>query len=172
MTFSRLLGAPTILNQKIISIQDNFPVKKEFKIEEARVEQMNKILRNINSKKATGPDKIHPQIIEMSAKIFDSHLTNIINSDLKRNAFPDSAKVASIGPIFKGKGKRTDIKDYRPVRILNCFSKNYERFIHLNLMSSMTNFLSHFISAYRKGYSTNHKLLRLTKNWKAALDSN
>ena len=156
----------------IKALQDNFLVKKEFEIEDARVEQMNKILRNINSKKATGPGKIPPKIVEMSAKIFDSHLTNIINSNLKRNAFSDSAKVASIGPIFKGKGERTEIKDYRPVRILNCFSKNYERFMHLNLMSSVTNFLSDFISAYRKGYSTNHKLLRLSENWKAALDSN
>ena len=39
-------------------------------------------------------------------------------------------------------------------------------------MSSVTNFLSDFISAYRKGYSTNRVLLRLIKNWKAALDSN
>ena len=39
-------------------------------------------------------------------------------------------------------------------------------------MSSVTNFLSDFISAYRKGYSTNHVLLRLIENWKAVLDSN
>ena len=39
-------------------------------------------------------------------------------------------------------------------------------------MSSVTNFLSDFILAYRKGYSTNHVLLRLIENWKAALDSN
>ena len=39
-------------------------------------------------------------------------------------------------------------------------------------MSSVTNFLSDFISAYRKGYSTNHPLLRLIENWKAVLDSN
>ena len=36
----------------------------------------------------------------------------------------------------------------------------------------MTNFLSDFISVYRKGYSTNHVLLRLIENWKVALDSN
>ena len=39
-------------------------------------------------------------------------------------------------------------------------------------MPSETNFLSDFISAYRKGYSTNHVLLRLIENWKAALDTN
>ena len=154
----------------IKAIQDTFLVK--FKIEEAKVEQINKNLRNITFRKATGPDKIPPKIVKMSANIIDSHLTNIINSDLKRNAFSDSAKVASIRPIFKGKGERTEIKNYRPVSILNCLSKVYERFIHENLMSSVTNFLSDFISAYRKGYSTNHVLLRLTENWKAALDSN
>ena len=37
-------------------------------------------------------------------------------------------------------------------------------------MSSVTNFLSDIISAHRKGYSTNHALLRLIENWKAALD--
>ena len=76
-------------------IPDTFPGKKEFKIEKVKVEQINKILRNINSRKATGPDKIPPKIVKMSANIIDSHLTNIINSDLKSNAFSDSAKVAT-----------------------------------------------------------------------------
>ena len=147
-------------------------MKKEFKIKEARVEQVNKILRNINPRKATGPDEIPPKIVKMSANIIDSHLTNIINSNLKRNAFYDSAKVASIRPIFKGKGERTEIKNYMSVSILNYFSKIYKRFIHENLMSSATNFLSDFISAYRKGYITNRVLLRLIEYWKAALDSN
>ena len=89
-----------------------------------------------------------------------------------KNVFSDSAKVALIRQIFKGKGARTEIKDYRPVSILNCFPKVYERFIHENLMSSVTNFLSDFVSAYRKGYITNHVLLRLIENCKAALDSN
>ena len=71
---------------------------------EAKVEHINKILRNVNSKKATGPDKIPPKIVKMLADIIDSHLTNVINSDLKRNAFSDSAKVASICPFFKRKG--------------------------------------------------------------------
>ena len=108
----------------------------------------------------------------MSASIIDSYLTNIINSNLKRNTFSDSAKVASIHPIFKRKGEKTEIKNYRPSRVLNCFLKVYKRFIHENPMSSVTNFLSDFISAYRKGYSTNHVLLRLIGNWNAVLDSN
>ena len=33
--------------------------------------------------------------------ITDSHLTNIINSDLSRNSFSNSAKVASVRQIFQ-----------------------------------------------------------------------
>ena len=112
----------SLITKRIIEKYKNHPSikaiqNKRSKIEEAKVEQINKILRNINFRKATGPDKIPPKIVKMSANIVDSHLTNIINSDLKRNSFSDSAKVASIRPIFKEKEERTEIKNYRPVII-------------------------------------------------------
>ena len=84
----------------IKAIQDTFPLKKEFKIEQAKVEQINKILRNINSREATGPDKIPPKIVKMSANIIDFHLTNIINSDLKRNAFSNWGLRLPFGAYF------------------------------------------------------------------------
>ena len=49
--------------------------------------------------------------------------------------------------------------------------KIYERFIHNGLSSYAGKVLSNFISAYRKSYSSNHVLLRLTENWKNSLDS-
>ena len=68
---------------------------------------INKIIRNLDVKKATGPDKIPVKVVKMSAYIIDKHLTNIINNDLLRNSFSDSIKIASIRPIFK-KGQRTE----------------------------------------------------------------
>ena len=65
----------------------------------------------------------------MSADIIDKHLTNMINNDLLRNSFSDSTKLASVRPMVK-KGERTEIGNYRPVSILNCFFKIYERFLH------------------------------------------
>ena len=120
---------------------------------------------------ATGPDKIPAKVVKMSAYIIDKHLTNIINNDLLRNSFSDSAKIASVRPIFK-KGERTEIGNYRPVSILNCFSKIYERFLHNQIASFSNEFLSDFISAYRKGYSTNQVLIRLIEDWKTSLDKN
>ena len=67
-----------------------------FDIPTAKIEDINKIIKNINPKKATGPDKIPPKIVRLSASIIDSHLINIINKDLSNNSFSNEAKVATV----------------------------------------------------------------------------
>ena len=109
---------PSILNIKIKNI-----VKNTFVIPATTSDQINKIKKEVNAKKTTGPDKIPPKIVRLSANIIDSHLTNIINSDLLKDSFSEDAKTASVRPIFKKK-ERDKIEYYRPVSILNCFSKN------------------------------------------------
>ena len=105
----------------------------------------------------------------MSAYIIYKHLTNIINNDLLRKTFSDSAKVASVRPVFK-KGERAEIGNYRAVSIFNCFPKIFERFLHSQIPSFLNEFLSDLISAYRTRYSTNHVLIKLIENWKTSLD--
>ena len=104
----------------------------------------------------------------MSANVIACHLVNIINNDISLNKYSKYAKTATVRPIFK-KDDRTKIKNYRPVSLLNIFSKIYERFLHENLTNYVDAFLSKFISAYRKSYSSNHALIRLIENWKKFL---
>ena len=96
-------------------------------------------------------------------------MTNIINKDIDLYCYSQNAKIANVRPIFK-KVERTKAKNYRPVSLLKVFSKLYERFTHENLTPFINSFLSEFISAYRKTYSTNHVLIRLIENWKKSLD--
>ena len=92
----------------------------------------------------------------------DSHLTNIISNDLSNNAFSDSAKPASVRPIYK-KDDRNEIKNYRPVSILNCFSKIYKKLLNEQLLPFVNLSISELMSAYRNGYSTNHVVMDLSK---------
>ena len=62
------------------------------------------------------------------------------------------------------------IKNYRPVSLLNGFSKVYERFLFDSLSTSIDTKLSRFVSTYRKSYSSNHILLKLIDEWKKLLD--
>ena len=105
----------------------------------------------------------------MSANNIDCHLSNIIASDLSDNQYSEHSKTATIRPVFK-KDDRVKVKNYRPVSLLNIFSKIYERFLHKNLTNCVNCFLSKFISAYRKSYSSSHVLIRLIESWKKSLD--
>ena len=98
----------------------------------------------------------------MSANIIDCHLSNIIASDISDNQYSEHSKTATVRPIFK-KDDRTKVKNYRPVSLLNISSKIHERFLHENLANYVNCFVSKFISAYRKSYSSSHVLIRLEK---------
>ena len=52
-----------------------------------------------------------------------------INSSTEHKIFPDLAKTALVVPLDKRKPNKNDISDFRPVIILNTFSKIYERAI-------------------------------------------
>ena len=101
----------------------------------------------------------------MSANDIDCHLANIINNDISLNKYCKHTKTAKVRPIFK-KDERTNTNSYRPVSLLNIFSKIYERFLHENLTNYVKTFLSKFISAYRKSYSSNHVFNSLNRKLK------
>ena len=153
----------------IRAIRNNLSNNDTFTFPKATQEEINSIIKSLNPKKATGPDGIPPKIVKLSSNVIDKYLTNIINNDLSQSCFSQNAKIASVRPIYK-KNSRTDKKNYRPVSILNAFSKVYERYIHEKVLPFADKFLSLFISAYRKNYSSNHVLLRLIEDWKKHLD--
>ena len=67
---------------------------------------------------------------------------------------------------------KNEIKNYRPVSILNWFSKIYEKFLNKQLLPFVNRFLSKLVSAHRSGYSTNYILIRLIEIWRHTLDNN
>ena len=143
----------------------------EFNIKAANVGQINKIIEGLNLKKATGPNKIPVKIVKQAVSVIDSYLTNIINNDLSNNAFSDSAKLASVGAIYKKDG-RNEIKNYRLVSILNCFSKIYKKFLNERLLPYVNRSISELMPSHRSGYSTNHVFNLTFENWRHALDNN
>ena len=90
---------------------------------------------------------------------------------MRKNKYSQEPKTALVRPIFKKKNERNKLENYRPVSILSGMCKIYERFIHNCLSSYAESFLSKFVSAYRKSYSSNHVLLRLIESWKKSLDN-
>ena len=61
-------------------------------------------------------------------------LSTIFNQSLSTGTVPNNMKVARITPIHK-KGRIDDINNYRPVSVLNIFSKILERCIYERLLN-------------------------------------
>jgi hypothetical protein len=79
-------------------------------------------IKRLRSTKSVGLDGISSFIIKGCSDIFVPVLKFIFNLSLFQNAFPNLWKQAVIIPVFK-KGKTSSIENYRPIAILNNFSK-------------------------------------------------
>ena len=156
------------ITPSIIKVKEIVKEKLIFDCPEATTEDINKIIKSLNPNKAVCPDDISLKIIKTAANVMNSHLMHIINKDLKENKFSENAKAVLVRPKYK-KDDRGKIKNYRPVSLLNGFSKIYERFLHDSLSNFTGKVLSKFVSAYRKSYSSNHVLLKLIEEWKKSL---
>ena len=126
----------------------------------------------MNVKKSPGPGLLLPELVKYVANIIDEPLKEIVNEIITESIFPDIAKISHVTPGFKpGKKDRQDKVNYRPISGIGTFSKIIERYIEIKVNEYVESFLSIFISAYRKKYSTNNVLIRLIETWKKHLDN-
>lgn len=87
-------------------------------------------------------------------------LNNIVSSSLRQGVFPDKLKRAKVIPLHKG-GSRIDITNYRPISLLSCFSKIYEKIMHARLTAHLkqNNILYASQYGFRAGHGCEHALL-------------
>ena len=128
-----------------------------------------KKLNETDTKKAVGIDNIPPKLIKMASNVLVPILTTAISSSIENTVFPENANVATVVSLDKGKPDKNDISNFRPVSLLNTFSKFYDRVIKDQLVLSMKNYFSHMVSAYRKNFNTRHVITRLVEEWREHL---
>ena len=131
------------------------------------------ILKNINSLDKNKPStfkNIPAKILLETSDICVPFLKTIYNNSKYRSNFPDSLKYAEISPIYK-KGENTKKENYRPISILPCISKLFERDMYNQKYSYMDQHLSPHLCGFRKGYSAQHCLALMLEKWKKALDN-
>ena len=92
---------------------------------------VEKLLRNIVSKKSSGMDKIPPKLMKISAKVFSKLLAIEINNSFIKGMFPDNAKIACVSPLDKHFHYEYSVTNFRPVSILNTFQKFMKQFLKI-----------------------------------------
>ena len=130
------------------------------------------MLKSLNSKIATGTDRLPIKLVKLASEFLSKPLSLAMNNSIALSTFSDRGKVATVAPIDKKTDNKYSVSNFRPVRLLNCFSKIYENCIKNHIVHSMSNYISPYISAYRKGYNSQHVLIRLLEEWRQHLDNN
>ena len=104
-----------------------------------------------------------------SASILAEPIAKIINSSITLGQYPTSWKMGQVTP-FK-KDNEFNKKNHRPVSILPSFNNVFEKILANQFEDFYENILSDHISAYRKNYSCETSLLKLTEDWRQSLDN-
>ena len=160
------LTLPTLPAQNMETI----PRLGEIQVTES---QVLKILNSLDTNKSTGLDKIPTKIIKMIAILIVSPLTTLFNKSLRQGIFPNTWKNALVKPIFKKKGSPSDITQYRPISLLPCLSKVFEKLVFSSIYWHLSehSLLSDRQSGYRPNHSTEIQLTYLTHNIYKDLDA-
>ena len=71
-------------------------------------------LASLKVDKCPGLDGIHPKMLFVLREIISGLLAELFSRSLETGAVPINWKDAGVTPMFK-KGKKSDVKNYRPV---------------------------------------------------------
>ena len=92
------------------------------------------VIKNLNSTKAHGWDKISIRMIKLCGKTIAIPLKLIFRSMLQEGVFPDDWKKAMFVPIHKSDSKHL-IKNVRPINPVPIFSEVFERLLFNSLFN-------------------------------------
>ena len=155
----------------IKAIKNNLAPNSSLTLRHTTEGEITKIIKSLNPKKATGPDQIPPKLIKIARPQISNVLTGMINNAIDEGIFPGSLKRAQVAPVFK-KADNLSTENYRPVFILPCLSKIFERVIANRLNEYFEGIFHESLSPFRSGYSCQDTLLSLVEKWKSTFRNN
>ena len=157
-------------HESIILIRNRISFVYEFTFQVISPETFSKYINKLQNNKTVGHDGLKATFIKLSGTQLCSSLCEIFNACITTSSFPSEMKLADFSPILK-KDDSLCKENYRSVNILTIVSKLFENIMSDQLTDYFRNLLCSSLSAYRKGYSCQHVILRLTKYWRQALDN-
>ena len=143
----------------------------QFNFVPTTVQDTQKMIGNLPSGKATGPDDINVRVLKLVASVLCEPLTRLFDLSLEKGCFPSKWKIARVTPLHKD-GARDNRDNYRPISVLSVLSKLLEKHVARSFMDYLlqNGLLYEMQSAFRQGHSTESALISLTDQILLSLD--
>ena len=130
------------------------------------------IVSKFTNKKGVGYDDIPIFILKSTIVYVAETISKIINYSFQAGIFPSSLKIAKVCPIFKD-GEKNLFTNYRPISVLSCFSKIFEKALYNRLLSFLEkkNILIDQQFGFREHYSTYMAVMNMYDGLSTAIDN-
>ena len=118
---------------------------------------VERALRALNARKAPGFDGIPTRLLVI-LKDEIVHIYHIFALSLTSGTLPTDWKSATVTPIYKERGNRQVVTNYRPISLLSVLSKCLEKLVFKTLYSHLDQFLPIHQSGFCQRDSTAYQL--------------
>ena len=138
---------------------------------ETNVQEVNKLVNNININKSSAIDNISTKYLKAAFKHTPGKLVKIFNMSFAQNSVPSSWKISKVTPIPKS-GNLKSVNNYRPISLLPLPCKLLEKIVHNRVYGFLTRegILTKFQGGFRSGHSTTSTLAEFTDDIKRELN--
>jgi len=146
-------------NENQILSADSLIINDAFKFKE-----LDDVLNKVNIKSSPGIDNI-PFLLLVNLPInIKEYLLKLINASWQTGTIPKNCKHSVIKPILKPNKNKNDLHSYRPISLTSTFSKVMEKMVvnRLNWFLEKNNLMNKNQAGFRKNFSTNDPVIRLT----------
>ncbi|CAH8587463.1 unnamed protein product [Dicrocoelium dendriticum] len=138
---------------------------------DCNIEEVRKLLANLDGAKPTGPDGVHPLILKSLSAIIAPSVTELFNRSLSTGLSPDDWKCSVLKPILKV-GNPSKVDNYRPICLTAVLAKTLEKIVKKNLLQLLEskNLLTSAQHGFLKGRSCITNLLSTRHEWLQAMN--
>jgi len=156
-------------HQSIVRIKDKVDSCNSFSFSAISQKETERQILNLNTSKAQPFDDIPSKVLKACSDIISPLINRYYNNSILSSVFPNILKEAEVTPTYKS-GDLLKKENYRPISILPCISKIFEKHIYYGLDNYMSKFLSPLLCGFRKGYNTQYCLIVMIERLRKALD--
>ena len=131
-------------------------------------------LLKVDPYSSPGAVNIEAKIFSLCAVELSPILTKLFNLCLKTKKIPDEWKIAHITPLYKGKGSKSDLNNYRPISTLPPIAKVFEKLLARKISKYFedSDFLTENQYGFRSKSSCELALNTIIQDWRDSLDNN
>ena len=124
---------------------------------------MPKSISTAQNKRSSGPDNISNVVLKSCARAIALFIAELIKKFFESGVYPDMLKNAKVIPLYKS-GCCKDLNNCRPISLLVCISKIYERVMQRRLYNYLEKYLLYVKQlGFRKKHCTIDPLAELTE---------